>query len=436
MSSFSGAIQRPLVAAAAVAVASFSGEISDKFPKSKGDCSTSNLVHSPSCNTFSESKPSWVSQISVSKLSDFSFVSQIRAPIPDVNFRVPSYSHNSVTNSNHSSVASSPLVKNLYNSADLSRVVPRPSAYSNGISNSTSDVMYKWHLPQPNSLGDLNCSSAKSRTVVVLLGWLGARQKHLKKYAEWYTSKGYHVITFTFPMSEVLSYQPGGKAEENVHLLVDHLADWLEGENEKNLVFHTFSNTGWLTYGVILEHLQKQDPSVMERIRGCIVDSAPVSYPDPHVWASGFSAAFLKKNSVATKGRVFSDESTGSDEASGSKPAATEAALLLILKKFFEVILYLPAVNRRLSDVLSLLSSKQPSCPQLYIYSSADRVIPADSVESFVETQRRAGHDEKDKEILTRLVELDVAQSLCRSFYPGVTDSDLVVIATKGPQFA
>ncbi|KAE9611577.1 putative alpha/Beta hydrolase [Lupinus albus] len=393
MSSFSGAIQRPLVAAAAVAVASFSGEISDKFPRSKGDCSTSNLAHSPSCNTFSESKSSWVSQISVSNLSDLSFVSQIRAPVPDVNFRVPSYSHNSVTNSNYSSVASSPLMKNLYNSAGLTRVVPRPSTYSNDISNSTSEVMYKWHLPQPNSLGDLNCPSAKSRTVVVLLGWLGARQKHLKKYAEWYTSKGYHVITFTFPMSEVLSYQPGGKAEENVHLLVDHLADWLEGENEKNLVFHTFSNTGWLTYGVILEHLQKQDPSVMERIRGCIVDSAPVSYPDPEVWASGFSAAFLKKNSVATKGSGFSDESTGSDEASGSKPAATEAALLLILKKFFEVVLYLPAVNRRLSDVLSLLSSKQPRCPQLYIYSTADRVIPADSVESFVETQRRAGHD-------------------------------------------
>jgi hypothetical protein len=48
-------------------------------------------------------------------------------------------------------------------------------------------------------------------------------------------------------MADVLSYQPGGKAEQNVHILVDHLADWLEEENEKNLVFHTFSNTGWLT---------------------------------------------------------------------------------------------------------------------------------------------------------------------------------------------
>lgn len=38
-------------------------------------------------------------------------------------------------------------------------------------------------------------------------------------------------------------------------------------------------------YGVILEHFQRQDPSVMNRIKGCIVDSAPVAYPDPEVKA-------------------------------------------------------------------------------------------------------------------------------------------------------
>ncbi|CAJ1977672.1 unnamed protein product [Sphenostylis stenocarpa] len=399
MSSFSGAIQRPLVAAAAVAVASFSADVSDKLPfrGSSRDCSTSDLAHSASCSNVQESDLSWVSHISDSKLANLSFVTRIPVPVPNVQFRVPSLGHNCVSNLHHSSVVSSPLLQSLYHSADFPKV-SRPATCSHGVSNSTSEVMYKWHLPDPNALCDSNCSLTKSRTVVVLLGWLGARQKHLKKYAEWYTSRGFHVITFTFPMGEILSYQPGGKAEQNVHLLVDHLAEWLEGENEKNLVFHTFSNTGWLTYGVILEHLHKQNSAIMGRIKGCIVDSAPVAYPDPQVWASGFSAAFLKKNSVATKGRVFSDEtgikvSIGSEDDLGLKPAVTEAALLLILNKFFGVILDLPSVNRRLSDVMSMLSSKQPSCPQLYMYSSADRVIPADSVESFVEAQRMAGHD-------------------------------------------
>ncbi|BAT93640.1 uncharacterized protein HKW66_Vig0198830 [Vigna angularis] len=394
MSSFSGAIQRPLVAAAAVAVASFSADVSDKLPfgGSSLDGSTST-----SCSNAQESDSLWVSHISDSKLANLSFVTRIPVPVPNVQFRVPSLGHNCVSNLHHSSVFSSPLLLNYYHSADL-RKVSRPATRSDGASNSTSEGMYKWHLPDPNALCDSSCSLTKSRTVVVLLGWLGARQKHLKKYAEWYTSRGFHVITFTLSMGEILSYRPGGKAEENVQLLVDHLADWLEGENGKNLVFHTFSNTGWLTYGVILEHFQKQTPNVMERIKGCIVDSAPVAYPDPQVWASGFSAAFLKKNSVATKRRVFSDESgikvsIGSEDDLGLKPAVTEAALQLILKKFFGIILDLPSINRRLSDVMSMLSSKQPRCPQLYMYSTADRVIPADSVESFVEAQRRAGHD-------------------------------------------
>ncbi|KAK2448749.1 hypothetical protein QL285_007997 [Trifolium repens] len=69
MSSFSGAIQRPLVAAAAVAAASFSTE---KFPfiGSSRDCSTSNFDNSPASESLHESYSSVVSQISDSKLAN------------------------------------------------------------------------------------------------------------------------------------------------------------------------------------------------------------------------------------------------------------------------------------------------------------------------------------------------------------------------------
>lgn len=402
MGSLAGILQRPVIAASCVAIASVSADVSDKFQSfrsSPGTFSTSDQVDSSSVSkSVQDLTTSWVSHISVSKLSDLSFVMKIRVPLPNINFRVLNLGHSS--NKLCSSVAASPVLVSLYQSAELAKA-SKPISVKRAIPTSAPDVLYRWHLPEPNAIDvteNSDCSLVKSRTVVVLLGWLGAKQKHLKRYAEWYTSRGYHVITFTFPMAEILSYQVGGKAEQNIELLVHHLADWLEEEHGKNLIFHTFSNTGWLTYGAILEKFQKQDPSIMRRIRGCIVDSAPVAAPDPQVWASGFSAAFLKKNSVAARGVINANELdtnalVDSKAVGEPKPAVTETALLLILEKFFAVVLHLPTVNRRLSDISGLLKSGQPSCPQLYIYSSADRVIPAESVESFIKEQRKAGRE-------------------------------------------
>ncbi|GMJ12987.1 hypothetical protein like AT3G19970 [Hibiscus trionum] len=392
MGSLSGVIQRPLMAAAAVAMASVSADFPAKLPTEQTETSTS--------SSLLESNSSLVALMSDSKLANLSFVTRIRVPLPSFYSSVPISGRSFVPHQLCSSIASSPLMVNLYQSAELAKASKPAAAFQESIPipAPVPDVLYRWHLPEPTALDVSDCSSAKSRTVVVLLGWLGSKQKHLKRYAEWYTSRGYHVITFTLPMVDIISYQAGGKAEQNVDMLVNHLADWLEEEHGKNLVFHTFSNTGWLMYGAILEKFQKEDPSLMERIRGCIVDSAPVAAPDPQVWASGFSAAFLKKHSIATKGFASSSESdmgasVGKSEVSQLKPAITEAALLLVLEKFFDVVLNLPGVNRRLSNVLGLLSHEQPTCPQLYIYSSADRVIPANSVESFIEKQKRSGRE-------------------------------------------
>jgi hypothetical protein len=93
-------------------------------------------------------------------------------------------------------------------------------------SSSSPDVLYRWHLPDPAACSD-DSSDDRSQTVVVLLGWLGSRQKHLKRYADWYTSRGFQVVTFTLPMSDIVSYNVGGKAERNVEMLSEHLADWV-----------------------------------------------------------------------------------------------------------------------------------------------------------------------------------------------------------------
>ncbi|KAK9052597.1 hypothetical protein SSX86_029227 [Deinandra increscens subsp. villosa] len=380
MGSLSGNFHRPVVAASAVALASVAADLRDKIWPSKPLDTCISSQQSSGCTLLdvtNETKWARVSDISVCK----SFAAKSAIPVPKFRHPMVHVGNGCLPKNMASNVPSFEHLVNVYKSAELAKA-HRPVEYSSGVFNSVSkDVVYKWHLPQPDAIE----LSENSKMVVVLLGWLGAKQKHLKKYADWYTSKGFHVITFTFPMAEILSYQVGGKAEEHVDLLVNHLAEWLEEEYGKNMVFHTFSNTGWLIYGAMLEKIQRQDHTLTERIKGCIVDSAPVAAPDPQVWASGFSAAFLKKNSIAAKGYRNVDDIA-------AKPSMSETALLVVLEKFFAVILNRPAVNERLSNVLVQLKSGQPSCPQLYIYSSADKVIPARSVESFMEVQQRMGH--------------------------------------------
>jgi len=46
--------------------------------------------------------------------------------------------------------------------------------------------------------------------------------------------------------------------------------------------------------------------------------------------------------------------------------------------------------NRRLNSIISTLKD-QPPCPQLYLYSSGDKVIPASVVERFIQEQKALG---------------------------------------------
>ena len=228
MAYFSGNLHRPLSAMAAVAVATMSTDIPDRFHNPKP--SESVALSKPET-----SEPS-VSRISVSNMS---FVKNPNSPIPI------SHKPDSIFSSFASSTTSPPALLTLYQYAKLGK----PSKdHEFKPTSSHSDVLYRWHLPDPNADSGLGkCSLAKSQTVVVLLGWLGAKQRHLRRYAEWYTSRGFHVVTFTFPMADVVSYKVGGKVEESVGLLADHLSEWVAEESGKKLVFHTFSNTGWLT---------------------------------------------------------------------------------------------------------------------------------------------------------------------------------------------
>ncbi|XP_078445829.1 alpha/beta-Hydrolases superfamily protein [Wolffia australiana] len=376
MASLGGILHRPLSAATAVAIAAVSSDLPEIFTQTRSiDSAFDSPAPEETTSGYAENLPSsWVPHISLSNLS-FNYPSKLSSRSQDLSQQF----HDQPSNL-------SKLVrpKSLFTSFPPSFAATRPVLNLNHNTNlSSEEVSYRWHLPNPLShieKDKMGSRKIRSQTVVVILGWLGAKQKHLKKYAEWYTSRGFHVVTFTLPMDQIISYNVVDKTQQEIGDLSRHLAESVAEEegHGKNLIFHTFSNTGWIMYGVILENFLKQDPSMADKIKCCIVDSAPVAAPDPQVWASGFSAAMLKKQSSVT--------------GSSSEPSVREAILLQFLERVFKVVLNLPTVNKRLEDVFEVLSSKQPRCPQLYVYSSSDRVIPASSVESFMAAQRKAGH--------------------------------------------
>ncbi|KAK8970287.1 hypothetical protein KSP40_PGU004196 [Platanthera guangdongensis] len=249
-----------------------------------------------------------------------------------------------------------------------------------------------------DSVGELavrECGEGKGAiSMVVLLGWLGAEEKHLNRYANIYTACGLRSVRFVVSPWELLRLDLGRKLEAKIARLAEELTEWcLESEKDgrkRHLLFHTFSNTGWLVYGSLLKNMQSRS-DVIDRIKGCIVDSGPAPELSPKVWAAGYCAALLKRRTSAANPGDNSEGNVDRPNNNDCKPHALEIIVSFILEKFFNIILLLPDVNERLSTVISILSKNQPPCPQLYLYSSADLVIPASCVESFIQEQRALG---------------------------------------------
>lgn len=224
MASFSGHLHRPLSAMAVAAFAAVSSyELPDKLSHHRlSDVSLSmdTLASLPSTRADAPAAPSAPALSGVQLMPrDLHSLHLLKAPY-----------------------ASLPVMQTVYQYANFSKTWGQADAIP-AIPSSHSDVLYCWHLPDPRVCAKF---PDMSQTVVVLLGWLGSRQKHLKRYADWYTSRGFHVVTFTLPMSDIVNL--GGKAEKNVEMLSEHLADWVRDESGKKIIFHTFSNTGWLWY--------------------------------------------------------------------------------------------------------------------------------------------------------------------------------------------
>nr|XP_043616646.1 transmembrane protein 53-B [Erigeron canadensis] len=262
-----------------------------------------------------------------------------------------------------------------------------------------NEKLFEWKFPfDVENDGELGFFDKENRPVVtvVVLGWLGSQQKHLKRYAEMYSLLGMNVITFPTSVNDVLGFDLGRRMEKRVEDLSDEIVKWMENKDgddgrERFLIFHTFSNTGWLAYGAILNQLQGRE-EILKKIKGCVVDSGGAAGLDPKVWSAGFTTAMLKKQSSAVYASSETGElQNGATIVSTDKPSCTEVLLLTVFEKFFTYLLQYPDIKLKLINVISTLSVNQPPHPQLYLYSTADKVIPFQKIEAFAEEQKKQG---------------------------------------------
>ncbi|GKB47567.1 transmembrane protein 53 [Tanacetum coccineum] len=82
-------------------------------------------------------------------------------------------------------------------------------------------------------------------------------QKHLRRYAEMYNVVGVNAVTFAVSVDNVIGFDFGRKLERRV---CQEVVEWVERKEEDGrervVMFHTFSNTGWFAYVVILGPLK------------------------------------------------------------------------------------------------------------------------------------------------------------------------------------
>ena len=109
--------------------------------------------------------------------------------------------------------------------------------------------------------------AAPTAPVVVLLGWMGGRWKHLQKYSCLYEPSTYNVIAATATMrSSFMPWKYTAIAQELLTLLEGHAHD------KQDVYIHALSNGGGFVAAQLMEALEGHRRL---HFRGLILDSAP-----------------------------------------------------------------------------------------------------------------------------------------------------------------
>lgn len=206
---------------------------------------------------------------------------------------------------------------------------------------------------------------------VVLMGWLGAHHRHLSKYASLFREMGYNTVQVIAPPSVVFAISPRTVAVFLLSILRIVAAE--DRLTKGGLVFMWFSNGGARTAPHLAEMmagqcgdlLQADDELVVKVIKdsiaGVLFDSSPV-YIHPHLGGKALNRGLGIRNRFLQMVVSFC------------------FTLMCLIQRIFVV--NLPVV------FWDSLHRADYRCPEQYVYSTADPLMDAPSLDKLIEDRK------------------------------------------------
>ncbi|XP_014206151.1 transmembrane protein 53 [Copidosoma floridanum] len=203
------------------------------------------------------------------------------------------------------------------------------------------------------------------RPLVVLLGWAGCQDKYLAKYSAIYEERSCITLRCTAPLA-CLFYRRHKLPSMSKRLLKVITEKCSDG---RPVFFHVFSNGGAIFYQHISSAMQQAGSPI--KVEGVIFDSSP---------GQRRIMSLYRAISAVMGGNVITNV-----------PVSFAFTLFLSIFWFIEIVMHsLGSKNTVYTDPTALTEEKY-SCPQLFLYSNADKMVSASDVEKFARKRAERG---------------------------------------------
>jgi fermentation-respiration switch protein FrsA (DUF1100 family) len=207
---------------------------------------------------------------------------------------------------------------------------------------------------------------------VVVVGWHGSRERHLRVIARHHESAGADVMIVVPRTFDAMAF-PGGWEREGARLARELLAR--HRAEPRPLVLHGFSNAGFWTLRALLDAL---DPDARAALRATVLDSAP-GFPE-HV-SPLFTARFASRAMLP-----------GVLAALRLRPAHRHPLVTPPVAAFLGAWhLISPRQVRFMESSLARMCEHHRGIPMLIVYGDRDELVLPQYVEAFLARAEREG---------------------------------------------